>query len=102
MPQQISFGEQQFLDANGVPLAGGTINTYIPGTTTNVTTYKDSGYSIPNTNPIVLDAAGRCVMWGDGLFRLVLKDSLGNLIYDQVAGGSVPATLPAISPKEAS
>lgn len=76
--------ETQFLDANGAPLSGGSVYTYVPGTTTPATTYQDSAGSIPNANPIILDAAGRALIWGNGSFRLVVQDALGNLIYDQV------------------
>lgn len=49
----------QFFDNNGVPLAGGKLFVYGAGTTTKSTTYTTSAGSTPNTNPIVLDAAGR-------------------------------------------
>lgn len=76
--------EVQFCDANGIPYAGGTIATYIPGTDTFSNTYQDEAGTVLNTNPIVLDAAGRAIIWGQGDYRFVLKDSVGNLIYDQV------------------
>lgn len=89
MAQQLTKGKQQFLDSAGNPLAGGTVATYIPGTTTPKNTYQDSGYTIANTNPVTLDSAGECVMWGDGLYRLIVKDSSGNTVYDQDASGDV-------------
>jgi len=75
----------QFCDADGHPYAGGTIATYIPGTSTPKVTYSDHGGTALNTNPIVLDAAGRCTMYGDGEFRLILRDAAGNLVWDQYA-----------------
>jgi hypothetical protein len=51
---------QQFFDNNGVPLAGGLIYTYQAGSSTPLTTYTTSSGTIPNTNPIVLNASGRC------------------------------------------
>ena len=51
---------QQFFDNNGVPLSGGLIYTYQAGSSTPLTTYTTSNGTIPNTNPIILDAAGRC------------------------------------------
>lgn len=75
--------DQQFCDANGVPMAGGTITTYIPGTDTLKNVWQDAEQTALQTNPIVLDAAGRCLMYGVGDFRLVLKDAAGNLIWDQ-------------------
>ena len=50
---------QQFFDDNGVPLAGGLIYTYQAGSSTPLVTYTDNGGTIPNANPIVLDASGR-------------------------------------------
>jgi hypothetical protein len=49
----------QFFDDNGVPLAGGLIYTYSAGSTSPLTTYTSSSGTIPLTNPIVLNAAGR-------------------------------------------
>jgi hypothetical protein len=50
---------QQFFDDNGVPLAGGLIYTYQAGSSTPLATYTTNGGTIPNANPIVLDASGR-------------------------------------------
>jgi microcystin-dependent protein len=46
-------------DENGVPLAGGQLYSYVYGTTTPLSTYQDPALTIPNANPIVLDANGR-------------------------------------------
>lgn len=51
---------QQFFDNNGVPLAGGLIYTYQAGSSTPLTTYTTNAGTTPNTNPIILDSAGRC------------------------------------------
>jgi hypothetical protein len=51
---------QQFFDNNGVPLSGGLIYTYQAGSSTPLTTYTTNNGTIPNSNPIILDAAGRC------------------------------------------
>jgi hypothetical protein len=72
----------QYCDADGNPYAGGTIATYIPGTSTPKQTWLDPDQIALNTNPLVLDAAGRGTMWGDGLYRIILRDSIGNLIFD--------------------
>jgi microcystin-dependent protein len=50
---------QQFFDNNGLPLSGGLIYTYQAGSSTPATTYTTNLGSIPNSNPIILDAAGR-------------------------------------------
>jgi hypothetical protein len=70
----------QFLDASGKPLAGGFVYTYSAGTTTPAATYTDATAGTPAANPIVLDSAGRCQIWGSGAYKFVVKDSLGNTI----------------------
>lgn len=50
---------QQFFDNNGVPLSGGLIYTYQAGSSTPLTTYTTVNGTTPNSNPIILDAAGR-------------------------------------------
>ena len=79
--------QQQFLDNNGQPLAGGSVYFYTPGTTTPKTTYQNSALTVPNTNPVILDAAGRATIWGSGSFRQVVFDVNGNLIWDGVTSG---------------
>lgn len=75
--------ELQFCDADGHPFAGGTLEMYVVGTTTPKDTWKDAAGTILNTNPIVLDAAGRALIYGDGGYRTILRDADGNLIWDQ-------------------
>jgi hypothetical protein len=69
----------QFSDANGAPLTGGLIYTYLAGTSTPATTYTSRDGTTNNTNPIVLDAAGRtpAEVWLDGgvLYKFILKTS---------------------------
>lgn len=76
-------GETQFIDANGNPLVGGFVYHYVPGTSTPKNTYQDSAGTIVNSNPIVLDSAGRAIIWGDGSYRQIVTDSLGVQQYDQ-------------------
>jgi hypothetical protein len=88
-------GEQVFLDNNGSPLAGGSVYFYVPGTLTPKDTWVNSGQTVLNTNPVVLDSAGRAIIYGSGSYRQILKDSLGNTIWDQLT--SDPAGAAAIS-----
>jgi len=69
-----------FYDANGNPLGAGLVYTYVPGTTTPKTSWQDSGEVTPNANPITLDAAGSCLLYGAGSYALNVTDSLGNAI----------------------
>jgi len=41
-----------FLDANGKPLTAGTVESFIPATTTHKTTWQDAAETIPNANAI--------------------------------------------------
>jgi hypothetical protein len=87
-------GQTVFLDNNGKPLSSGQVYFYTQGTTTPKTTYKDINQTVPNTNPIILDATGRPSsgngIWGIGTYRQIVKDKNNNLIWDvnTVAGGS--------------
>jgi hypothetical protein len=88
----------QFCDANGEPYAGGSLATFVTGTSTPKQTWSDPEQTVTNQNPIVLDAAGRCIMYGDGDYRLVLNDAAGNLIWDQPSSTIVSAAMqPVIS-----
>jgi len=86
MASPIPPGKLQFIDGAGNPLAGGTVATYIPGTTTPKTTYQDFAGTIANANPITLDANGEAVILGTGEYLMTVNDSLGNLIWSQVTG----------------
>lgn len=48
-----------FDDSTGAPYVGGQLFFYVSGTSTKLITYSDSGLTIANPNPIVLDSAGR-------------------------------------------
>lgn len=77
-------GMQQFADANGVPYLAGQVFMWIPNTETTKPSWQDMDHVALNTDPIILDAAGRCVIWGEGIYRQVLKDALGNTIWDKL------------------
>ena len=81
----------QFFDNSGVPLAGGLLYSYEAGTTTPAATYTTSAGTIANTNPIVLDAAGRppSEVWLSPIaYKLVLKTSVSVLLWtmDNLSG----------------
>lgn len=82
-------GKVQFCDAIGAPYVAGTINTYVVNTTTPKTTWLNAAKSASNTNPIVLDSAGRATIYGDGTYRFVLKDADGNTVWDAVTSSLV-------------
>lgn len=102
MVNQLIIPEWQFVDVDGSPLSGGTIATYIPNTLTPKATYQDSDGLVANTNPIILDADGRCSAWGTGQVRCIVKDASGNLVYDQVSmaplsDSAIGAILPCLA-----
>jgi hypothetical protein len=79
--------EAQFFDSNGLPLSGGQVYTCQPGTTCGPgsvalkSTYTDNTGVTPNSNPVILDVAGRGNIWLTGFYKIALYDSLGNMIY---------------------
>jgi hypothetical protein len=87
----------QFFDDNGDPLSGGKIYTYAAGTTTPLATYTSRTGATANTNPIILDAAGRTPeqIWSTegSLYKYVVKTSADVTIrtWDNI-GGSVVAS----------
>ena len=87
---------QQFFTNSGTPLSGGLLYTYAAGTTTPLATYTTAAGSTANSNPIVLNSAGRLdnEVWLTSTltYKFVLKDSGGVTIatYDDIPGiGSV-------------
>ena len=58
---------QQYTDANGNPIVGGQLFTYLSNTSTKAATYTDGSGTSANTNPIILDDAGRIP---NGLFLI--------------------------------
>jgi hypothetical protein len=74
----------QFFNDNGIPLSGGLIYTYTAGTTAPLVTYTSSQGNIANTNPVVLNSAGRppSEIWlTPSPYKFVLKTSTGITIW---------------------
>jgi hypothetical protein len=69
----------QFSNALGLPMSGGTLTSYLAGTTTPATTYQDQALATANTNPISLDSRGECMLWLDSTktYKFVLKNAAG-------------------------
>jgi len=71
----------QYFDDAGDPLVSGRIYFYETGTTTPKTTYADVDFTIPNTNPVILTAAGRQPnIFFDGVAKAILATSTGTQI----------------------
>jgi hypothetical protein len=82
----------QFFTDNGIPLAGGKLISYAAGTTTPLATYTSATGLSANTNPIILDSAGRvagAVWLTEGqLYKFVLTTAADVLIgnWDDIGG----------------
>ncbi len=64
----------------GNPLSGGKVDSYNAGLGTRKDTYTVRDKSAVSTNPIILDVYGRAVVYGDGLYKFVIKDASDNVI----------------------
>lgn len=74
----------QFFDDNGLVLSGGLLYSYAAGSTTPLGTYSNADLdpTHANANPVVLDAAGRALVFLANLaYKLVLKTSAGATIW---------------------
>ena len=72
------------LDNSGNPLSGGKLYSYSAGTTTNLNTFSDSDLSVPNANPIILDAGGRATVYlSASSYKFKLTSSGDDVIYTQ-------------------
>lgn len=86
----------QFFDEEGVPLAGGKLTFYEPGTTTLASTYSDSALSVANSNPVILGADGRQPdVFFDGQRKVELRDANDVLIETWDPVGFLSGDLPA-------
>lgn len=85
MAEQILGPRDQVADANGNPVAGGTIDVFAAGTTTRVTTYSDSNLTQENTNPVTLNGSGRANIWiATQEVDIQIRDSAGTLLIEEL------------------
>jgi hypothetical protein len=83
----LPFGFLQFLDANGNPLAGGSVGYFDPASPgTLKAIFADPGQATPVSNPVVLDTAGRPAtggsevgIWGTGQYLMTVRNNVGAL-----------------------
>ena len=62
-------------DQSNNPLAGGKVYSYQAGTLTPLTTYTDATLTVPNPNPVILDAYGKAQIWlGPYTYKLNVTD----------------------------
>lgn len=95
-------GNEQYFDNDGNPLSGGKIYYYQGGSfTIKRNTYSDSAGTIFNTNPIVLNSAGRSAtevfVEISGSYNIVLANSDGTILQSwenvspTLGGGGYPS-----------
>lgn len=72
----------QFFDNNGDPLSAGSVYTYSAGTTNLLATFTTPAGDIQNTNPIILDAAGKADIYisPNTNYKFVVYDKDGVLL----------------------
>jgi hypothetical protein len=65
-------------DSSGNMLSGGKVYTYEAGTTIPKALYTAPDKSVEASNPVILDAEGKALVYGDGSYKFVIKDATGN------------------------
>lgn len=83
----------QTFDANGDPLVGGQIETYIADSSTPAATYTDDTGVTPQSNPIILNSLGRPTLgpiWltGGVSYKFIIKNAAGSTLWtiDNISG----------------
>lgn len=95
----------QYLLADGRVNEGGSLTFFATDLTTPKSTWSNEAMTVLNSNPVVLDAAGRTLtdVWGDGEYGVVCKDSAGVVQWtrNNVQQGGDPGTaIPALQDGE--
>jgi len=80
--QQVEFLLSQ-VRADGVALSGGQVYFYSPGTAIAKTVYSNRTKTSVAANPYTLDTNATAQLYGDGLYRIVIKNSAGVTKYDR-------------------
>ena len=66
--------------ATGAALAGGTVYFYTAGTSNTKNVWTEKEKSTPYTE-YTLDSYGRAQLYGEGIYKFIIKDSTGSTIY---------------------
>lgn len=89
-----------YFDQNGDPLSGGSVFTYVAGTTVPAATFTTTAGLIQNTNPVILDASGSADIYlsANINYKFVVYDRDGVLI-DRVEPvfGSAEASIKSVT-----
>lgn len=68
-------GNSNSASYNGVPLAGGKVYFYEPGTTTLKTIWTDNAKTTASVNPVILTTEGTAEIYADGLYDVKIDDA---------------------------
>lgn len=69
-------------DANGNPLAGGKLESYLAGTSTPSPLYTTAALAVAHPNPAIFDGNGVLVAFMDALaYKFILKNAAGTTLY---------------------
>ena len=81
-----------FSDSSGVPLSGGKVYFYEPGTSDLKDTYTDQAGGTANANPVILDSRGEAAIWLNGFYKVNVTESDDTQVtgypIDNVSSGS--------------
>lgn len=85
-------------DNSGNLAIGGSIFTYIAGTSTPLATYTDASGTTPNANPTILNSRGECSLWlatGQS-YKITAFDASSNLLWTKDSISNTAAITAAI------
>ena len=73
-------GYTQYFDMDGKPLTGGTLSTFIAGTTTPIVTYKDfNGEQNPAVIPLDENGGATIILRQDTVYKFIIRDKNGDI-----------------------
>lgn len=70
-------------DLSGEPLAAGKVYSYAAGTSTPKALYTIPDKTVSAANPVILDAAGRALVYGDGGYKFIIKTAADVTLYTE-------------------
>lgn len=83
--KQFFIPAQTAFNSNGLAVPGAQFFFYLPSTTTKTTIYTDGGFSVPASNPVVANGAGRVpttYLDSSLAYRLKITDANGAVLDD--------------------
>lgn len=80
--QSIQFLLSQVRNTSG-PLSGGKVYFYAAGTSTLKTVWLDRSKTTAAANPYTLDSNGTAQLYGDGVYKIIIKTSAGVTVYNR-------------------